>query len=355
MRTRLVRKRPAQRRGFTLIELLVVISIIAVLMSLILPAVQSAREAARRAQCQSNIRNVSLAVTNFASGRNGQLPYVNENGFNWPVSLLGFMDQNAIVEAASRLGTVALQEAQYQSINLEVLTCPDDINNYKKNGGLSFVVNAGYGNFPTAATGTSEGPTPTDPENHDALNIDWAGSSTAGTAPAIDIGRDTGVFWRNNGDNFRMSLDRISQRDGQSNTMMLTENMNAQNWGKAAATYVAGASAATTAILDTAYVVYAVPPSTGDITFNVTAGSETTTGLALSAATVATSRPNKNRGTLQGKSPFPSSLHPGIINVAFCDGRVKSLSDNMDGTVYVRLISSGGTRRGQQPVSDNSY
>ncbi len=62
------------RRGFTLIELLVVISIIATLMSLILPAIQNAREAGRRTQCLNNIRNVTVATLNFASSNKSRLP-----------------------------------------------------------------------------------------------------------------------------------------------------------------------------------------------------------------------------------------------------------------------------------------
>src|ERR1700742_4037876 len=82
-----------RRRGFTLIELLVVIAIIAVLIALLLPAVQQAREAARRTQCKNNLKQLGLACHNYMD-TNNQLPIQNYNAWmSYYGGLLPFFDQ----------------------------------------------------------------------------------------------------------------------------------------------------------------------------------------------------------------------------------------------------------------------
>jgi prepilin-type N-terminal cleavage/methylation domain-containing protein len=88
----LSRRRPG---GFTLTELLVVLAIIALLMGLLLPAVQKAREAAARAACANNLKQITLAVHHYEL-TNGQLPprCVGDNGASWMVLILPYIEQD---------------------------------------------------------------------------------------------------------------------------------------------------------------------------------------------------------------------------------------------------------------------
>ena len=362
---RVIRTRPAaiarwnmpryQRAGFTLIELLVVISIISVLMSLILPAVQAAREAARRAQCLNHVMNLSLAIHNFSSGQGGGLPFLDEGGHNWPVSLLAYLDRSDITGSPN-------PAAYYNNIHLAVLTCPNDVNNSQSPNGLSYGVNVGYGNFPVVngfAIEASQNSTPCGPEFHGSNDLGWASGnlfcSTPGTTSAdLGLARDTGVFWRDLHDSFRMTLDRISLRDGLGQTLMLIENFNSRNWGAGSSGTTVyplpGASQTFTSLLDCGVGIFATPASTGssDLVFP-SSGSLFFSGTAGSPV----SRINANKGLTPGGSPFASSTHPGIVIVGFCDGRARTLNENISFGVYASLMTPGGARSGQTVIGDN--
>ena len=93
-----------RRRGFTLIELLVVIAVIAVLVALLLPAVQAAREAARRTQCVNNLKQIGLGMANYQTTHSGfPIGYCSQwdvkfqvergNGWGWGSMTLPYMEQ----------------------------------------------------------------------------------------------------------------------------------------------------------------------------------------------------------------------------------------------------------------------
>ncbi len=88
----------SRRSGFTLVELLVVIAIIGILMGLLLPAVQMAREAARRMSCGNNLRQLGLACFNYETGRGSFPPLYNDNGVMWSGFLLPYIEQGNVYD-----------------------------------------------------------------------------------------------------------------------------------------------------------------------------------------------------------------------------------------------------------------
>ena len=397
MKVRHTQHASRHRAGFTLIELLVVISIIAVLISLLLPAVQAARAAARRTQCQNNMRQLTLAITNRVSNSNGQLPFIdapatpNVGTVGWLVPILDYIEQSArLREIRARIYAPGQGPfGQY----VASLVCPDDIDSVRIPGGSTYVINAGCINgqgiwgqdliVPSAQTpwvirdGGRSG------NNHTLDSVDWDYTGTGGplaaattaTATTGDIltqmstgvafrspsPRSSGLMGTNTRSNHRMTLTFIGNGDGTTNTFLISENLQAGPWYSSSVNDV-GFGVSTRHTVDTtgtAAVLGGDPANNSGQPLHFR-GLDNMPGTADDIVSVTLSAINSNPGAnnsifLNKHTPRPSSNHQGVVHFGFCDGRVVGISENINHRVYLQLLSTNGQRLGQGVFDDGSY
>ena len=409
-RTPTAAARRESRKGFTLIELLVVISIIAVLISLVTPAVQQARAAARLLECQNNVKNICLALTNKVTSDSGKLPFVREGylldnsggtvsleGVNgatrgtWVRKILPQMDQGPLDQAVSALEEAdggnqlgARYDAAFGGVDgtVKSFVCPDDAANDRQPFGLSYRVNTGY-------IDADLWPTPADPAGFGALHLPngnqyvWtpAGAGPASAQIQVRTGAmhnppasesetpgEIGSYARQNvgpdavGEDVpasrgRLTLDQIASQDGVTSTIWVSENNTLANW-LFGDTY------------DIAFGARVQVANGFPGEFNGVDGVQGY-GSFDSRPDFADGINYDAGGADAANRPRPSSEHNGGVVIAgFCDGRASSIADTIDRGVYLKLLSSGGSSltvsrsasdpavRGlsyQAPVNDSDY
>ncbi|MDR3632354.1 MAG: DUF1559 domain-containing protein [Isosphaeraceae bacterium] len=300
-------RRYASPRGFTLIELLVVISIIGILIALLLPAVQAAREAARRAQCTNNLKQLALAAHNYESAH-GCFPmgspvkvatysagWIKAGDYDYGhsifVAMLPQMEQAAHYNAVNFSVNICMPENMtIQSAQINTLLCPSDSAAWQIDTPTMWGTFNGF----RVAHGSYSGSTGT--WSH------WAWNPSSTPPLATLAAQDNGIFFVN-------SRTRIADvTDGTSNTILLGERMLFERYRPDTNWWFAG--------------------WTGDSLF------DTLTAMNPQRLVSITSLPAPNPNDWPGVEDnafwnSASSRHPGGANFAMTDGSVRFLKETI--------------------------
>ena len=309
------------RQAFTLVELLVVIAIIGVLVALLLPAVQAAREAARRMRCQNNLKQVSLAWHNYHDSLLS-LPSgcISTNDLNWAVFVLPYLEQRGLYEkfvfTAGDYNTPAASKNHLAMNKIDAYLCPSSPALKMMKGGNSYDNASDYITNPAGYPAAVYSPWTL----HYYGNMGPLGVSTVGATydkTGLDAGYDyvslEGVCMRN------VSFKLKDVIDGTANTFMLGENSkHNEKYGSRFRSWVRGC----------------------------TAQGGTDVSQTAEICGCRNIKDGINVPTLAANTLFNSitmgSQHPSGTNFSMCDGAVRYVSENIDLGVY-RATASRNT------------
>lgn len=338
------------KRGFTLIELLVVIAIIAILVSLLLPAVQQAREAARKTSCLNNLRQIALSMMNFEDTY-GHFPY-SRTGFLW--RLLPFMEQSAL----------------YNQLDSARIPGTDANPNGRYNGGWS---TAGFHPAITTAINSpiASFVCPSTPGDRTAVHSDTGtiAKATDYSTPRIPSLRPQGhALWYQTGTpqmNFNTATSPPSTRntnpdikgprlaeitDGTSNTMMFYERAGSP------LIYVKGVVKGPMSIPlvwagDQGDKMRAYHPSDTEALSSPSASGRSANGdpntPATGSMTAECSHMSANEAAIDNcgfrfightNSGQPYSFHHGVVGISLCDGSSRFISNNIALSIFTNLM-----------------
>jgi prepilin-type N-terminal cleavage/methylation domain-containing protein len=309
--------------GFTLVELLVVIAIIGILVALLLPAVQSAREAARRAQCQNNARQIALALLNFESssgtlppgteidGTDGvdDVPGFSGTGYGWGSYITPYLEQTA-VHAQLDLGKT-LKVEPVLGTKIATFLCPSSASDND--------------NWTEVSINFNLGPADTD----DMRETNYAGISDSFNGFSS---RSQPVA---NGDGILFNYNRVSLRmvtDGTSRTLMVGEITGAE-----------GESQGQSAWLSHTWVTWNCQDTLAGIN-----GSKSVPGGRNSLDPVDGDGGNRHN-ELYDEIGY-SSFHPGGAHFSMVDGSSHFFIDDTDQNLLgVLTTREGGENEGDAP------
>lgn len=318
--------------GFTLIEVLTCVAIMGLLVILLLNAVQASREAARRAQCANNLKQIGLCLQNYHEAVRSLPPayitrmedVVSEEGPNWAWSALtlGQMDQAPLYNAINFSLTMARPASQtVRQTRLAVYLCPSSANE-------SDITLTGWGRREPRLKGIAPG-------NYIAsagTRYLIGGFTSVFGGMTTYESEETGVMYRNS------SLGLASVTDGASNTLLVGERSS----DLAPATWVGTMGTGTASICTNPGNATQECVST-----NVLVLGHSGTQVSKIRGPAWLDRPNNPASGADGFR----SRHPGICNFLFCDGSVRPLKE----TIHPRIFTALGTRAGNETIGADSF